>query len=147
MAKVKVVTICGSSKFVDIMAAVQWILERDEGAITMGLHLLPYWYCSSATHFAEFENVGEQMDFLHMEKIRLADEILVVNTSVLVDTEYIGESTRKEIEYAKSLGKKIRYLSGEPKIKEEVLWKIKSFIVNQKSIKEQKPPTELVQED
>jgi len=36
----KIITLCGSSRFVDVMAVVGWLLERDEGAITMGLHLL-----------------------------------------------------------------------------------------------------------
>ncbi len=34
----KIIVLCGSSKFVDIMAVTVWILERDEGAISMGLH-------------------------------------------------------------------------------------------------------------
>ena len=42
---------------------------------------------------------------LHFEKIRLADEILVLNVG-----GYVGPSTRAEIEFARSLGKKIRWL-------------------------------------
>lgn len=41
MKKPKIVTLCGSSRFVGIMAVCAWLIERDEGAITMGLHLLP----------------------------------------------------------------------------------------------------------
>ena len=40
----------------------------------------------------------------HFERIKLSDSILVVNVD-----NYIGESTNKEIEYAKSLGKEIIY--------------------------------------
>lgn len=40
----------------------------------------------------------------HFEKIKLSDSILVVNVD-----NYIWESTNKEIEYAKSLGKEIIY--------------------------------------
>jgi hypothetical protein len=39
--KPKIVVLCGSSKFVDIMAVCAWLIERDEQAMTMGLHLLP----------------------------------------------------------------------------------------------------------
>ena len=41
----------------------------------------------------------------HFEKIKLSDSIFVVNVD-----NYIGESTKKEIEYAKELGKDIFYL-------------------------------------
>lgn len=44
----KVITICGSSRFVDVMAVCAWLLERDERAITLGLHLLPRWYTTKA---------------------------------------------------------------------------------------------------
>ena len=41
---------------------------------------------------------------MHLEKIKISDAILVVNVN-----GYIGESTKKEIEYAKSLNKEILY--------------------------------------
>lgn len=44
------------------------------------------------------------LESLHKQRIAMADAILVVNID-----GYIGESTRKEIEYAKSLGKEIIY--------------------------------------
>ncbi len=45
------------------------------------------------------------LDLLHLFKIDLADEILVLNVG-----GYVGESTRQEIEYARMLGKPIRWL-------------------------------------
>lgn len=45
------------------------------------------------------------LDELHKRKIDLADEVLVLNVG-----GYIGESTRSEIEYAKKLDKRVRYL-------------------------------------
>lgn len=45
------------------------------------------------------------LDALHMCKIDMADEILVLNVG-----GYIGESTAREIAYAHMRGKKIRYL-------------------------------------
>ena len=47
----------------------------------------------------------EMLDDMHLRKIDLADEIFVVNVN-----GYIGESTRREIAYAKSTGKKVNYL-------------------------------------
>ena len=42
---------------------------------------------------------------MHKEKIKISDAIFVVNVN-----GYIGESTKSEIEYAKSQNKEILYL-------------------------------------
>ena len=105
--KPKIVVLCGSSKFVDIMAVAEWFIERDELAITMGLNLLPQWYPDvPADHLAEHEGCAKAMDVLHLRKIDLADEIFVVDWD-----GYIGDSTSIEIKYAKNAGKNIRYFS------------------------------------
>ena len=106
MSRPKVVVLCGSSKFCQIMAVCAWLLERDEGAITMGLHLLPEWYSADLpdSHLAEHEGVSAAMDELHMRKIDLADEVFVVNYQ-----DYIGDSTKNEIAYAQEHGKPIRW--------------------------------------
>ena len=112
MNKPKIVVLCGSSKFTDIMAVCAWLIERDEKAIAMGLHLLPNWYPNCpADHLAEHEGVQEEMDELHLRKIDMADEIFVVNHE-----DYIGDSTKREIEYAQSKNKKIRWFAnaGDP---------------------------------
>ena len=107
----KIITLCGSSRFVDIMAVCAWFLERDEKAITMGLHLLPEWYCKNEIpdHLAEHEGCAAEMDELHLHKINLSQEIFVVNYE-----DYIGSSTRKEIEYAMATGKPIRWFTHDP---------------------------------
>ncbi len=48
------------------------------------------------------------LDLLHLHKIDLANEVLVLNVG-----GYIGESTRREIEYARLLGKTLRWLEPE----------------------------------
>ena len=45
------------------------------------------------------------LDSVHLAKIKLSDEIFVINVN-----GYIGESTKREIEYAHSHGKTVRYL-------------------------------------
>ena len=91
----KRVVFCGSSRFVDVMAVCAWLIERDERAISMALHLLPQWYPNLVDdHLAEAENVAGAMDALHLRKIDLADEIFVVNRN-----DYIGSSTANEIAY------------------------------------------------
>ncbi len=110
MPKPKVIVMCGSSRFCDVMAVCAWLLEKHENAITMGLHLLPEWYCHNEIpdHLAEHEGVAEQMDELHLRKIDLADEVFVVDVA-----GYIGESTTREIAYAKDKGLPIRYFRTE----------------------------------
>lgn len=106
----KKVCLSGSSRFVDIMAVCAWLIERDEHAITMGLHLLPLWYPNCPdSHLAEHEGCAANQDALHLKKIDLCDELFVVNFN-----NYIGESTSKEIQYAKGKGKPIRWFMQDP---------------------------------
>lgn len=106
----KIVTLCGSSRFVDIMAVCAWLIERDEGAIAMGLHLLPKWYPDCPPdHLAEAEGVADKMDALHLEKIVLSDEVFVVDFG-----GYVGNSTGREIKFAGEHGKPVRYFESDP---------------------------------
>lgn len=119
--KPKIVTLCGSSKYCDIMAVCAWFIERDEQAITMGLHLLPIWYTNVESHLAEAEGVAESMDKLHLNKIDISDEIFVVNFN-----DYIGNSTRHEVEYSMKLNKPIRWFTHDC-IGDKVMAIIKEF--------------------
>ena len=105
----KIVVICGSSRFVDVMSVISWWIERDEKAIVLGLHLLPKWYFGAPDHVAEEEGVATQMDVIHLRKIEMADEVFVVDVD-----GYIGSSTKLEIEFAQSHGKRVRYLHCDP---------------------------------
>ena len=108
--KPKIVVMCGSSRFVDVMAVCAWLIEREENAITMGLHLLPAWYSIKPIpdHLAEHENCAGQMDELHLRKIDLANEVFVVNCQ-----NYVGDSTQSEIKYALRDNKHIRYFTND----------------------------------
>ena len=56
---------------------------------------------------ANYERTDEQLKKLkeeHFKRIELSDAILVINKN-----NYIGDSTKLEIEYAKKLGKEIMY--------------------------------------
>ncbi|MEA2082869.1 MAG: hypothetical protein U9O82_01240 [Thermodesulfobacteriota bacterium] len=105
--KPKIVVMYGSSKFVELMAVCEWLIERNELTITMGLNLLPVWYPGCPpNHLAEHEGCAKEMDELHLRKIDLCDEIFVVDWD-----NYIGESTANEIEYAEKNNKRIRYFT------------------------------------
>lgn len=107
----KVVVLCGSSRFVDVMAVCAWLIEKDEHAIAMGLHLLPKWYSKEfiPDHLAEYEGCAAKMDALHLHKIDIADEIFIVNCR-----GYVGESTQNEVMYATSKNLPIRWFTHDP---------------------------------
>lgn len=46
------------------------------------------------------------LDAVHLRKIDLADRVMVVNPG-----GYIGESTRREIDYAREMGKPVSFTS------------------------------------
>lgn len=92
----KVVTICGSMKFKDKMMEVARDLEiKNKYVVIQCVY--------SNDRFNEEEQV--LLADLHYKKIDISDVIYVVNVD-----GYIGTSTKKEIEYAKSLNKKIIYM-------------------------------------
>ena len=92
----KVVTICGSMKFKDKMMEVARDLEiKNKYVVIQCVY--------SNDKFNEEEQV--LLADLHYKKIDISDAIYVVNVD-----GYIGTSTKKEIEYAKSLNKEIFYL-------------------------------------
>jgi len=102
----KIICLCGSTRFTDIMLVKQWELTK-QGHIVLSWCALPDWYFDGTprTHIADQEGVKEIVDRVHLRKIDVADEVLVINKDY-----YIGESTTNEIEYAKSIGKPVKYL-------------------------------------
>ena len=94
----KIVTICGSMKFRNEMMMISEKLELKQRYI-----VIQCIYGDSSREYNESEM--EILSKLHFEKIKISDAIYVVNVN-----GYIGEATKKEIEFAKSLNKEILYL-------------------------------------
>ena len=97
----KIITLCGSTRFKQSFLDVQKKLTL-EGNIVISVGLFGH----SGDAEAMDETTKAMLDRQHLSKIDLADEIFVINVD-----EYIGESTKKEIEYAKNKGKKIVFLN------------------------------------
>ncbi|MFF9839350.1 hypothetical protein [Streptomyces sp. NPDC013740] len=100
-----VVAICGSTRFMAQMAEAD-LQETAAGRIVVrpGCNMKePHelWDTPEKEHALK-----AKLDDLHRAKIRLADEVLVVG-------DYIGDSTRSEIDYARALDKPIRYTHPE----------------------------------
>ena len=95
--KNKIVVLVGSLKFWD---KIQEMHEK--------LELQGYAVIGITPHVMERNYTKEEedlLDELQMSKIKLADAIFVVNVN-----QYIGFSTSREIEFAKSLNKEVMYL-------------------------------------
>ena len=102
----KVICLCGSTRFVDTFNKWRKKLTL-EGKIVVSIELvIPQSEREDPQH--SNYKVKQMLDELHLRKIDLADEVMILNVG-----GYIGESTRKEIDYAENIGKPIKYL--EPK--------------------------------
>ena len=94
----KVITLCGSTKFKAEFMKVQKELTL-KGSIVISVG------CFGHSGDVVTDEQKIILDDMHKRKIDMADEIFVINVG-----GYIGESTKSEIEYAKSHNKKVNYL-------------------------------------
>lgn len=95
--KMKVITICGSLKFKNEMFDIAGRMSFEGNCVLMPIF----------TAFTNNNITEEQISKLkeaHFKRIELSDVILVVNVN-----NYVGNSTKSEIEYAKKLDKEIVY--------------------------------------
>lgn len=96
-----IICICGSVRFKDAMIH-EACLKSMAGFIVLMPNCLNH-------DFFHKNSLGisakKDLDRLHLAKIDLCDRVLVVN-----EDGYIGESTAREIAYAKKLGKPISYV-------------------------------------
>lgn len=103
--EVKIICLCGSSRFKDAFDEANY-QETMKGNIVLSVGF--YTHATGNKHGEGIGATPEQkiaLDKLHMRKIDLADEILIINVG-----GYIGESTRNEIAHATMQRKPIKYL-------------------------------------
>ena len=98
--KYPVITLCGSTRFKEQFLEAQKRLTL-AGNIVISVGLFGH----SGDDEVWTPGTKEMLDDMHKRKIDMADGIYVINVG-----GYIGQSTRSEIEYAKSQGKTIDYL-------------------------------------
>jgi len=100
--KRRIVCLCGSVRFKKEFDETNW-------AFTLSGDIVLQPGCWDHDSFHEDNAYMKQykidLDKLHKAKIDLADMVYIINKD-----GYIGESTRSEIEYAKSKGKWIEYM-------------------------------------
>ncbi|PAK49724.1 hypothetical protein [Paenibacillus sp. 7541] len=96
----KVITLCGSTKFKPQFDLANAFLTL-QGHLVFGLA-----FFEQSEGFEITCEQAELLGELHFRKIDRSDEIYVIDVG-----GYIGDSTRREIEYAKQQGKAVRYYS------------------------------------
>lgn len=104
--KPTIVCLCGSTRFSQAFRDAN-LAETLAGKIvlTIGCDMRSDDDIFGHLPQAELDQIKEQLDQLHLRKIDLADEVLILNVR-----GYIGQSTARELAYAKAHGKRIRYL-------------------------------------
>ena len=93
----EIITLCGSLKFQKEMMIIAEKMALEGNCILTPVYPI----------IKNCERTDEQLKKLkktHFKRIELSDAILVINKN-----NYIGDSTKLEIEYAKKLGKEIIY--------------------------------------
>src|SRR5579859_3730202 len=94
------VVLCGSTRFSEAFRAANL---RETLAGKMVWSIGSEWH--SDRELGLTEQVKERLDEVHLHKIYDADEVLVLNVN-----GYLGDSTRREIAFAREHGKPIRWL-------------------------------------
>ena len=130
--KYPVVTLCGSTRFKDEFMETQKRLTL-EGYIVISVGLFGH---SGDNEVWENMDEGtmtktkEMLDDIHKRKIDMSDEIYVINVG-----DYIGDSTKSEIDYAIEHGKKVSFL--EPHNDSSIVCKLfPDGILNMNRVKE-----------
>lgn len=94
----KIITVCGSLKF-----QTEMMIVAEKMALEGNCILTPVYPMLEKVE--KTEKQLEKLKEAHFKRIELSDAIYVINKD-----NYIGESTKLEIEYAQKLGKEIIYL-------------------------------------
>lgn len=95
--EIKVITICGSMRYSKEMMKISEELELKKGYAVI--------QCVYNVDGLKYDGLDASiLDKIHRKKIDISDAIYVVNID-----GYIGDSTKKEIEYALNSGKEVIY--------------------------------------
>lgn len=114
---VHTITLCGSTKFKHYFIYANEILTM-RGSVVISLAFFG--------HADKINLTREQKEFLdelHLKKIMKADEIFVLDVN-----GYVGDSTRKEIEFAEAHNKIITYYTQCEELRLEIDNKVREYL-------------------
>jgi len=107
----KIICLCGSTRFGDAFRQAQLELTlAGKIVLTIGCNMKSDNDIFGHLPEQELRKIKTRLDELHLRKIDLADEVMILNVG-----GYIGESTQKELDYALSLRKPVKYLDAHTK--------------------------------
>jgi hypothetical protein len=98
-----IVCLCGSTRFGEEFRRAN-LEETLKGKIVLTIGC--DFKSDDGLGLTEYNKI--RLDELHLRKIDLANEVLILNVG-----GYIGESTRRELEYARAHGKTVRFWEKE----------------------------------
>ena len=101
--KFPIITLCGSTRFKEQFEEIQRKLTLD-GFLVISVGLFSHLEENSEEWLDN--GIKQMLDDLHKVKIRMSDAIYVIDAE-----QYIGSSTKNEIEFANSLGLPVFYYS------------------------------------
>lgn len=107
MKRPVIVCLCGSTRFYEQFVEANF-RETMAGKIVLSVGFFLHRPEMVQIHGETVGITPEEkvmLDNLHLRKIDLADEVLILNVN-----GYIGESTWKELNYANAQNKKVRFL-------------------------------------
>lgn len=104
MIQPNIVCLCGSTRFPEAFREAN-LRETLAGRIVLSIGCDTKSDADLVASGELPEKAKAKLDELHLKKIDLADEILVLNVG-----GYLGESTQAEIEHARAMGKRVRWL-------------------------------------
>lgn len=107
--KPKVYVLCGSSRFPEAFHLANAHLSM-QGHIVISLGLFGHADQPTGARFLTSDGLEsteekQRLDELHLRKIDLCDALFVINFG-----GYVGNSTRREIEYARRQGKAVEWM-------------------------------------
>ena len=102
----RIVCLCGSTKFWKVFEVASFQETAIHGRIVLSIG------AASGTDEERFGNlpkpdyeaIKQELDELHRYKILMADDVLILNVN-----DYIGDSTRSELAFARSHSKRVRW--------------------------------------
>ncbi len=116
MKKPKVVCLCGSTRFFKAFEK-QNIKETLNGNIVLSVGCMTQSDKElGLTEKPDWPKIKKELDKLHLRKIDMADEVMILNVD-----GYIGESTSRELVYARLYGKPVKFLEEHNLEKERLI--------------------------
>lgn len=104
----KIICLCGSTRFMEAFHAAN-LRETLAGNIVLTIGCDTKSDTQLMLAGVLSGEVKARLDELHLRKVDLADEVLILNVG-----GYIGDSTARELAYARAQGKAVRFLEPQP---------------------------------